>query len=59
MFASYFTTVAGRSGHALDRGISVGASWSFGTARNEDLIGGDAVRSELPRCLCQKGKSSL
>ena len=30
VFGSYMTTVAGRNGHALQRGVTVGVAWSFG-----------------------------
>ncbi len=33
LFGSFMTTTAGRNSHALARGITVGASWSFGARR--------------------------
>ncbi len=48
MFASFSRHVAGRNGHVLNRGVTVGASWSF-SRRSK----GDAVAS-LVRCICQK-----
>lgn len=35
VFASLITTVWGENGHALQRGLSVGANWSFRTRRAE------------------------
>src|SRR5262249_6272006 len=59
LVASYATTLVGRNGHALDRGLSLGASWSFGKSfKTLETIGADEARQGLPRCICQKGKSS-
>jgi hypothetical protein len=58
LFASYATTVVGRSGHALGRGISIGASWGFGRrSSGGGSIGGDAISDGLAKCLCKKGAS--
>ena len=55
VFGSYLTTLAGRNGHALQRAVTVGVSWSFGQGLN---LGADPSESTRPmvRCLCQKGK---
>jgi hypothetical protein len=53
VFGSYMTTLAGRNGHALERAITIGASWSF--ERGGDLLGtpADTGQSMVKR-LCQK-----
>jgi hypothetical protein len=58
VFGSYMTSLAGRNTHALDRGITLGATWSFGrslrgllSAQDRDS---DGVGASLIRCLCQK-----
>jgi hypothetical protein len=59
LLGSYLTTGTGRSGHALNRGLSIGMSWSFGRSRgSEDLIGGGETNERLAKCLCQKSKGS-
>jgi hypothetical protein len=59
LLGSYLTTVTGQSGHALNRGLSLGMSWSFGRSRgSEDLIGGGETNERLAKCLCQKSKGS-
>jgi hypothetical protein len=67
MFASFSRQVAGRNGHALNRGVTVGASWSFSRGSKGDAVtaGGGAPSSQyaklvakregsLGRCICQK-----
>jgi hypothetical protein len=53
-FASYTTTVTGRNTHAVNRGISIGMSWSFGQSDGEQLIARDGRQGSLVRCLCEK-----
>jgi hypothetical protein len=67
IFGSFTRQVAGRNGHALNRGITVGASWSF-SHRSKGAVGAgaDAPSSSeytrmtakregsLGRCICQK-----
>jgi hypothetical protein len=55
LFGSFMRTLAGRNAHALSRGITVGASWSFG-GQIKSMSLGDAPDPPdgLPRCLCQK-----
>ncbi|HXW04191.1 MAG TPA: hypothetical protein VD833_03085 [Vicinamibacterales bacterium] len=38
VFGSFSRLVAGRNGHALDRGITVGASWSFSLRKSPDAV---------------------
>jgi hypothetical protein len=58
LFGSYATTVAGRNGHALGRGLSLGLSWGFGrNVAAAQLLAADTKRA-LPRCLCQKGENA-
>ena len=57
VFGSFMTTTAGRNSHALARGLTVGASWSFGGGM-PSLVASAGSESEpkqvLVRCLCQK-----
>jgi hypothetical protein len=55
IYASYTTTVTGRNTHAVNRGVSLGLSWSFGRpSGDEPLASGDARQGSLVRCLCEK-----
>jgi hypothetical protein len=54
VFASYTTTVTGRNTHAVNRGISVGMSWSFGQSDANDPLARNAREGTLVRCLCEK-----
>lgn len=55
VFASYTTTLTGRNTHAVNRGISLGMSWSFGSQSGDDLLlARDGRRGSLVRCLCEK-----
>ena len=71
MFASFARLVTGRNGHALTRGITIGASWGFSRSKsngNTTGTGGGAPSAEyarltgkkegsLGRCICQKSAS--
>ena len=71
MFASFARLVTGRNGHALNRGITIGASWGFSRSKsnvNATGTGGGAPSAEyarltgkkegsLGRCICQKSAS--
>ncbi len=67
LFGSFTRQIAGRNGHALNRGITVGASWSFsGRLNTRASTRGAAKRTSedeplttrregsLGRCICQK-----
>ena len=58
VFGSFMRTIAGRNGHALARGLTVGASWSFGKAGMSSLVAdarsATSAKQSLIRCLCQK-----
>jgi hypothetical protein len=67
VFASFSRLVVGRNGHALNSGITVGASWSFSRRSKRDAVaaGAGAASSQyaqmvakrqgsLGRCICQK-----
>jgi hypothetical protein len=56
LFGSMIHTVTGRNGHPIQRGLSVGVSWSFSTGRGRDRAIASADRS-LARCLCEKRAS--
>jgi hypothetical protein len=53
LFGSMIHTVAERNGHAIDRGLTVGLSWSFSTTRAKDRAIANAEHS-LVKCLCEK-----
>jgi hypothetical protein len=55
LFGSLIHTVAARNGHAIDRGLSLGLSWSFTTARAKDRVIA-SVDNSLVKCLCEKGR---
>ena len=55
VFGSLMHTVAQRNGHVLDRGVTVGLSWSFTTPHAKKSAGTTAENS-LARCVCEKGK---
>jgi len=67
VFASFSRLVVGRNGHALNSGITLGASWSFSRRLKRDAVaaGAGAPSSQyaemiarrqgsLGRCICQK-----
>jgi hypothetical protein len=67
VFASFSRLVAGRNGHALNSGVTLGASWSFSGQSKRDAVaaGAGAPSSQyaemiarrqgsLGRCICQK-----
>ena len=53
LFGSIVHTVAQRNGHAIDRGLSLGLSWSFTTPHGRNRAIANADRS-LAKCLCEK-----
>jgi hypothetical protein len=53
VFGAYTVTVRGRNTHAVNRGLSIGVSWSFGGSSDEKLIA-DSRRQSLIRCVCEK-----
>jgi hypothetical protein len=55
LFGSMIRTVAARNGHLVDRGISLGMSWSFAVRRGDRAIGRSA--QSLARCICAKSAS--
>jgi hypothetical protein len=69
VFGSFSRLALGRNGHALNRGITVGASWSFSRKRTAaDTITASAAagapqriaakrEGSLVRCVCQKSAS--
>ena len=67
IFGSFSREVTGRNGHVLNRGMTVGASWSFSRRSKGDVItagtgapSGEYARmttkreGSLGRCICQK-----
>ena len=54
VFGSFTTTVRGRNTHAVNRGLSVGVSWSFGDRSAQRLLASEARERSLTRCLCEK-----
>lgn len=55
VFGSFTMTVSGRNTHAVNRGLSLGISWSFGQGGGEPLIA--ARQRSLVRGLCEKSGS--
>jgi hypothetical protein len=56
LYGSLIHTVTARNGHAIDRGVSLGLSWSFATGRANDRALASAEHS-LAKCLCGKTAS--
>src|SRR5262249_50020414 len=65
VFASMVTNVANRNGHAMNRGIEAGVSWTFkrsgepsakDIARAAALTDRDAESRALIKCTCQRGR---
>ena len=64
VFGSFSRAVAGRNGHALNRGITVGASWGFRRKKAASEVMTEAATAPptvtakregtLLRCICQK-----
>ena len=58
VFGSYGRSLAGRNTHALQRGVTIGASWSFGQGLSSLILAESRPRSDgrgrMARCLCQK-----
>ena len=58
VFGSYTRSLAGRNTHALQRGLTIGASWSFGQGLSSLMRAENRARSDgkarMARCLCQK-----
>jgi hypothetical protein len=69
VFASFSRLVTGRNGHALNRGITIGASWGFKRTKGTATTAGTGAPSaeyarlagkregSLGRCICQKSAS--
>jgi hypothetical protein len=57
VFGAYTRTVFGRNTHAVNRGLSVGVSWSFGGVHGDEaVIAEDGREASLVRCVCEKGR---
>jgi hypothetical protein len=56
VFGSMIRTVAARNGHLIDRGLSMGLSWSFSARRAKDSAITRAQQS-LAKCVCTKSAS--
>ena len=57
LFGAFTTTVYGRNTHAVNRGLSIGVSWSFGGEGDPALIAGSAPQTKtLARCVCEKSR---
>jgi hypothetical protein len=55
VYASMIRTVAARNGHLIDRGLSLGMSWSFSTRHGDRAI--SRAEQSLARCVCTKNAS--
>lgn len=56
VFGSMIRTVAARNGHMIDRGLTMGMSWSFLAGRAKDRAIARAEQS-LAKCVCTKSAS--
>jgi hypothetical protein len=56
LFFGYTRTITGRNTHAIERGLSLGVSWSFGRrlGGDETLASRDSREGSLVRCVCEK-----
>jgi hypothetical protein len=55
LFVGYTRTVTGRNTHAIERGLSLGMSWSFGRGGSgQALAARDNREGSLVRCVCEK-----
>jgi opacity protein-like surface antigen len=53
LFSSMIHTVTARNGHAIDRGLTIGLTWSFTTNRGKDRAIASA-EGALAKCVCEK-----
>jgi hypothetical protein len=58
VFGAFTKTVRGRNTHAVNRGVSVGVSWTFGASADSALIAANHGRQtrSLVRCVCEKSR---
>jgi hypothetical protein len=56
LFGAFTRTVHGRNTHAVNRGLSIGVSWSFGLQDDTTLTSGNRQTKSLARCVCEKGR---
>ena len=56
VFGSYTATVHGRNTHAVNRGLSLGLSWTVGGNRGEPMMARDGRKKSLVRCICEKAR---
>jgi hypothetical protein len=56
LFGAFTTTVQGRNTHAVNRGLSIGVSWSFGPDDEAALMADTRRKKSLARCVCEKGR---
>jgi hypothetical protein len=57
LFLGYTRTITGRNTHAIERGLTLGVSWSFGRRLGdggETLASRDSRQGSLVRCVCEK-----
>lgn len=58
VFGLYMKSLAGRNTHALNRAITIGASWSFGRGLSALMLADNGAPNRpgrrLAKCLCQK-----
>ena len=55
LYGSLMHTVSQRNGHGMARGLTMGLSWSFTTARGRRHAAATLAENSLARCLCEKG----
>jgi hypothetical protein len=54
VYSSWLRTVTQRNGHLLDRGVTIGMSWSFSTRRAVGRGIASLEEKSLTRCVCEK-----
>ena len=52
LYGSWTRAVTQRNGHLLDRGLTVGFSWSFSTRQGSGIV--RTAQKSLIRCVCEK-----
>lgn len=70
VFGSFSRQVAGRNGHVLNRGVTIGASWSFSRGASGQAVASNFAapgpryarasgkrEGSLIRCICQKSRT--
>jgi hypothetical protein len=54
VFGSFTTTLAGRNTHAVNRGLSLGVTWTFSRRGDDFITARNGREGALAKCICQK-----